>query len=250
GLLPLGGYVLMAEHREEATHGDPLPGIAIWKRAVIAVAGPLFSFGFPVLCYFAIALGASEVPAAVIGQVAEDSPAAGAGLQAGDVITAIDGTSVDYFHEVQSIVAATDGEPLTLTIEREGVSQEVVVDPVDPSRPGGPPRMGIAIAPSEEAAADGAKVAVVEFPLSERLPYAFTHSLTEPFVVSGRILAALGGFATGATDSSELGGPIMIFDVSRRAGDAGWRVFLEVMAVISLNLALINMLPIPVLDGG
>src|SRR5690606_24455825 len=48
----------------------------------------------------------------------------------------------------------------------------------------------------------------------------------------------------------ELGGPIMIFDVSRRAGDAGWRVFLEVMAVISLNLALINMLPIPVLDGG
>lgn len=89
-----------------------------------------------------------------------------------------------------------------------------------------------------------------DFAWGDRLPWTLHYALTEPFVVSGRVLSTLGGFATGSTSSSELGGPIMIFEVSGQAGSQGWRTFLVLMAVISVNLALINMLPIPILDGG
>jgi len=237
GILPLGGYVMMAETPEEAGEGRvALRAASLGRRALIAVAGPVFSFVFPMVCYLLVGLGSSSLPVPVVDEVADDSPAATAGLRPGDEIVAVEGQRIRMMREIAPLVAESDGA-VTLEVIRDGESLEHTIVPITQD---GARRIGLKLETGDAR----------PFPLAERLPWTLEYAATEPFSVAGQVLSVLGGFVTGESSTTELGGPIMIFQVSGKAGNQGWRAFLIVMAIISVNLALINMLPIPILDGG
>ena len=247
--LPLGGYVAMAQTPEEAGEEKALHAAGLWPRAAIAFAGPLFSLLFAVPCYLLVGLGMSTTPAPIVAHMsAEDSPAAVAGLQVGDEITAINGAPIHYWHELRGAIAQ-GGDAIEVTVQREGATQ---VFKVKPKHVGGHgPVIGVSHVPRD---ADGQPLAeqitTRDFPLAERIPHALTTSVMEPLLVSKRVISSLTGMVTGAVSTKQLGGPIMIFNVASDAGRAGWQRFLVLMAVITINLGLINLLPIPVLDGG
>ena len=139
--IPLGGYVKFAEDSNAAsvaTGKQPSPGSAggafhnsaLWKRVVVVAAGPLANFVFAALIYALLnfAFGSREFPSR-IGSVAPDSPAARAGLKAGDVITAIDGSRVVHFRDVERLIEAAGTNLITVTAERAGKTIAVDVTP-------------------------------------------------------------------------------------------------------------------------
>lgn len=252
GWLPLGGYVLMAQHPDDGDDEQrALLDAPRWQRAAIALAGPLFSLAFPILCYLAVGLGTSTVPAPHLAYVGEDSPAAEAGLQPGDTILAVDGDPLTYWHELEDAIISSEGHPIAVTVGRDDTQLELLVRPE--RRAGDPtPKLGVWHTTPANAADDQPRFETqrVDFPLADRIPYAAGYAVEQPLRVSAMVLYKLGGMVTGEVPTTELGGPILIFDVAGRAGDAGLSAFLILMAIISVNLGLINLLPIPVLDGG
>ncbi len=251
GLLPLGGYVMMSNSDDTETKavGKPLDQASIWQRAVIALAGPIFSVFFAVPCYLMVALGTPQLPAPVIAHISSpESPAAVAGLQIGDEVIQANGEPVRYWHELRDSIAASEDSPLNLQVRRGDQTLDIQVIPkVTPPQP---PQIGVFYMPFEGDKAVPERAVMRDISFSERVPLAFTTSIKRPIQVSGHVMSTLGGMVVGKVSTSELGGPIMIFNVASDAGREGWQRFLELMAVISINLGLLNMLPIPVLDGG
>lgn len=134
GLVPLGGYVrLLGEDP-----GDDIPPAdahrawsarPVWARTIVVLAGPAANLVLPVVLYFAAFAGHRELPAAVVGDVLRDSPAARAGLEAGDRVLSIDGEPMRYWEDVEARVEASPGRTLTLRVERRGKPVDVPLVP-------------------------------------------------------------------------------------------------------------------------
>ena len=135
--LPLGGYVRMLgaetddvealeddEDRERSLMSKP-----IWQRSLIILAGPAFNLIFPVFIYLLVAMGQTEAPPSIVGEVFEDTPAAAAGLEPGDRVVAIDGEPIRYWHEITDRVTDSWDQLLELTYERDGSRRTVAVTP-------------------------------------------------------------------------------------------------------------------------
>jgi regulator of sigma E protease len=134
--LPLGGYVQMLgyelgevedipeEDRERALMMKP-----IWQRSLISLAGPMFNLLLPVVIYFLATMMQTTAPAAVIGEVFAETPAAEAGLKAGDRIVALDGDEVTYWHGFAEIISESYGQEVALTYERDGEKHTVGIVP-------------------------------------------------------------------------------------------------------------------------
>lgn len=249
GAFPLGGYVLMANHDEPCdAEGKPLDQAPLLQRAWIAFAGPLFSLLFAIPCYLAVGLGTASLPAPVVGHITSaDSPAAVAGLEVGDLITEANHTPIRYWHELRVEIARSP-DSLPLTVQRGDQTLSLTVTPQRTSP--NTPQIGIFYMPFDGDTPQPDRALMLPIPWSERLPLALRASISRPVEVSGHVLSTLGGMITGNVSTRELGGPIMIFNVASDAGREGWQRFLELMAVISINLGLLNLLPIPILDGG
>jgi len=162
-------------------------------------------------------------------------PADRAGLKPNDVIIGAGGERGAPYERVIELIRANDGQPLALDIERDGRRQTVVVTPTR----------------SGEVARIGADISAFEVRTIWPGPVqAFTLSLQQNWQGSKLILQTLGGLVTGRTSMKQLMGPVAIADQSRIAASRGWIALFSLMAVISLNLGLLNLMPIPVLDGG
>jgi regulator of sigma E protease len=136
GVFPLGGYVriLGVEEEDSPTPGDAGRSFAsrpLWQRLTIVFAGPAFNFLLAVLIYFVSFAGHTELPAAVVGDVIEDSPAARAGLEPGDRVLAIDGHGIRYWEELERKIQRSAGKELHLRLERNGKSFEKYVVPIE-----------------------------------------------------------------------------------------------------------------------
>ncbi|MFQ5689864.1 MAG: RIP metalloprotease RseP [Gemmatimonadota bacterium] len=255
--LPIGGYVKMAGQTEEEAmevlegggmpEREPSPrdfdAKPLWARTLVISAGILMNLVF---AFVAFSLLAREqvVVEPLIGDVAEGSPAMVAGLQPGDRILALDGDRVRGWRDVVSFVQTRAGKEIVLAVDRGGRRvtlratpesaaefSEVVRDSV---RFG---RLGITLDPKASERRAGPGEALVA-------GWAETGRWT------GTILGFLRDLVTGRSSARELGGPIMIGQISGQAVRAGFWALLNFMAVISVNLAILNLLPIPVLDGG
>ena len=188
-------------------------------------------------------LGAAAFLPAQIAEVVADSAAADAGLEPGDRILAIDDAPIELFEEMRRIVVDAPGQPLRALVLRDGAELEVTFTP----------------RPREVTAEDGSvsitgllgvtaasSTALVRHdPLS-----AIRLGGMEPIILTGQMLQGLGRIISGAVPSEELGGPIMIAQLSSKQASYGLVSFIKFMVLISINLGLINLLPIPVLDGG
>ena len=162
-------------------------------------------------------------------------PAAAAGLLAGDVVTAIDGRAAPSREDLVAVFKQSPGKQVVLDVERAGQALKV---PVTPEGAEGAAIIGATIAPYEVTPTDPT--------LLEAVPL----GITQTWDTAKRIVIDLKGLFTGETKVKQLMGPIAIADLSGTAGSLGFVAILNLMAMISLNLALLNLLPVPVLDGG
>jgi regulator of sigma E protease len=261
-LIPLGGYVRMfgeadamhaVEGGGEPDAGAPTPEDRaaslkykpVGQRAAIVFAGPAINFLFAIAVFFAIFLVLGRpVVDPVVGGVVEDSPAAAAGLKPGDRIAAIDGTPIARFGDIQHLVQLGYGAPMTLTVQRDG--QELSL-PVTPR-----------IVERKDAFGNLQKTAMLGISASgetvtvERLGpgAALGAAVTQTYEVVQGTVVAVGQMISGRRGTEDLGGPIRIAKYSGQAAKTGLAGFVLFVAILSINLGLINLFPVPLLDGG
>ena len=218
---------------------------SLWRRAAIVFAGPLANFLFAAIVLAGIfaTVGERSTPANITA-VIDGSAAARAGIQPGDVIVRIDGTEIERFEQVVRIVRMSAGVQLQIEVERDGkpVTLFAVPDTVrltdGPARNGQVGRLGVS--------RSGGGVRIVRHDPGT----AVLRGFGEMFRMIGDIFQALGQMFAGTRDTSELGGPLRIAQISGDVWQAGAVSMLIFLAALSINLGLINLFPIPMLDGG
>lgn len=248
-MLPLGGYVKMhgqeqpqdvseeerAKWREEQTFHHKTVG----KRALVVAAGPAANFLLAILL-FALLLAFNGRPGPlqpVIGTVVAGSAAETAGLIANDRVIAIDAHKVATFADIQAYVAPNPGKTVKVVVERDGARRELAAT-ID-QRGNGAAAVGM-------LGISGSKYDYEDVPLGEALLGGFTQTWN----VSVETLSGLWQMISGERGTAELGGPLRIAQLSGQVAQYGFVSLINFIAVISINLGLINLFPIPVLDGG
>jgi regulator of sigma E protease len=246
--IPLGGYVkLHGQERPEDVGADVRamwqPGRTfhekqVGKRAIIVAAGPIANFILAIVL-FAVLFATAGQPVILpeVGDVLPNSAAAHAGLATGDRIEAIDGAPIGRFEDIQHIVAAHPAEQLTLRIRR-GDSTQLLTVTTDTRTVGG-----------RTIGSLGVSAHATEF---RRLPpgEAAVQGVTHTWDVVAQTFAGLWGMITGGRGADDLGGPLRIAQLSGEVAQLGVASLVDFIAVLSINLGLINLFPIPVLDGG
>ena len=241
------------------------PSKSVGQRAFIVAAGPLANFLFAaVVLAILFATAGHPLPRAIVGQVVEGSPAAEAGLQTGDLITAIDGTAVSRFQDLLVAVPAA-GEPIAAEEPRRSLSfadyQRIVrgetVRPVtlDVSRDGQAWTVDVTPAGRTFIGSGGREAATYRIGVARNMePYGVVDAAVEGVYETVRLswltLAFLGNLITSGDGAEDLGGPIRIAQLSGDSAQGGALNLLWFIGILSINLGLINLLPIPVLDGG
>jgi regulator of sigma E protease len=254
--IPLGGYVKMfgdadaastpsgavrtmtAEEREVSFFHKRLG-----QRAAIVAAGPIANFLFAIIALALLfSLYGQPFTPADIGTVQENSAAARAGLLPGDVIVEIDGQAIERFEEVQQIVRFNQGTALAVVIERDGGRQPISVTPeitTVTDRMGNTHSIGLL----------GIGRAGMEYRRHDPLT-ALWQAGRETVNLTTGTLGAVGQMISGARGTEELGGPLRIAQMSGEVAQSGIVALIWFMAILSVNLGLINLFPIPMLDGG
>jgi len=249
--IPLGGYVRMAgqDDSEDLAPADPTRGFSIKplrQRAAIVAAGPGVNFLFAFLVFTGAAyFYGQQVPtdAARVHAVLHNAPADAAGLAPGDVIVSIDGTPVENWNQLHDTVVASKGRTMTFGVRaKDGATRAVQITPEKREQRD---YLGEVIGQTY--------VIGIERDL-DRVPVGAVGAVEvgagATWTWTRVILETLGRLLQGRLSARDLGGPIMIAQEASRRADSGLEPLLAFTALISVNLAVINILPIPVLDGG
>jgi regulator of sigma E protease len=248
GWIPLGGYVKL--HGQETPADAPPEVQAAWRRgetfhdkpvrdrAIVVAAGPIANFVLAAVLFAGLfaTVGQPSTTTAV-GAVMENSAAERAGLLPGDRIIALDGEPIARFDQVQRHIQPRAGQPVDVTVVREGAERSFRVVPE--ARENGGRSVGVL----------GVAAGAAEF---ERLdPFsALWAGTVQTWEVSRLTLGAVWQMITGDRGTDDLGGPLGIGKIAGDAAALGLASLISFMAVLSVNLALINLFPIPILDGG
>ena len=259
--VPLGGYVKFAgdegaastpdndameamseSERDQAFHLKP-----VGQRAAIVAAGPIANFLLAIVifaCLFTFIGRAVTAP--VVDEVRPDSAAQVAGFEPGDLIVSIDGRDIDSFSDMQRIVSGSAGRTLTIGVERgeELVTLTAVPDYREiTDRFGNTTRVGL-LGISRSTTAENVVVERYD-PLTS-----IAEGTGEVVFVITRTMSYLGGVISGRESADQLGGPIRIAQMSGQVATLGLDALLQLAAILSVSIGLINLFPIPMLDGG
>ncbi|MGO9399391.1 MAG: RIP metalloprotease RseP [Xanthobacteraceae bacterium] len=217
------------------------------KRAAIVVAGPLANFVLAVVIFAGVfMLYGKQTMSARVDSVQPDSAAAEAGFKPGDVVVAIDGREVENFTEMQRIVGASAGEALAITVDRDGTRLVLKATPAlkeVKDNFGNVQRIGI-LGISRSMAPEDLKL----HPVAP--PQAVVLAVQETWSVIDRTLGYIGGVIAGREAANQLGGPIRIAQMSGQVASFGFVPLIQLAAVLSVSIGLLNLFPIPLLDGG
>ena len=260
--IPLGGYVKFFGDRNVYSEADNEKIIneyskedqeklfvlkPLYQRALIVFGGPLANFLLAILIFFSVYMfvGKDFTPA-VINEVQKDSPAMVAGLKDNDIVVSIDGNKVKSIMEVSKFIMMSTDEFINFTVNR---SNQDLTFRVKPNVIKSEDELGNKINKRMVGIKLGAynnEVNHVKLGPTKALFYA----VNEVYYVSISSLKYIGSMLTGNGDSSQLGGPIRIAKISGQVAEFGILPFISLMAYISISLGLINLFPIPMLDGG
>ena len=254
GWLPLGGYVrfvgdmspasnpaqfesLPPEMRDRAFQARP-----VWQRFLVVLAGPAANFLLAILIFaaFFATLGAPRTN--IVGRIEPNTAAAAVGLRAGDKIISVDGRPTPTFDDIRSIVMLRAGETLPLEFERGDhvwkvtvtLKSDVVTDPFGQKFKRGL----LGVYPTTGV--------LQRIPVTQAVPEAFRYT----FLITRSMVDGLGQLIAGRGDRSEMGGPIKIAQIAGQQASLGALPFVQLLALFSINLGFINLLPVPMLDGG
>ena len=260
--LPLGGYVKFFGDRNVFSQAEQKEIInkyseedrkklfilkPLYQRAIIVAAGPLANFVLAIIIFMIInMLVGKDMTPAVIDEVQENSPAFVAGLKKEDKIISIDNKKVESILQVSTYINTSTKEEIDFTILRN--EQEILFS-IKPD-----------LVESKDAFGNSVKKKMIGIKLStlngefNKQPLgpskAIYYSVKEVWFVTITSLNYLGQMITGSADSSQLGGPIRIAKITGQVAEYGLIPFFSIMAYISISLGLINLFPIPMLDGG
>jgi regulator of sigma E protease len=251
--LPLGGYVQFAGDMNAASMPDPANAVnpaagtfqaaKLWHRALIVLAGPLTNLFLAVAIFaaFNLTYGKPYAPP-VINGFAQNSAAQAAGLKIGDRITAIAGDKVESFEEIAKGIMIYPGRTVSIAVDRGGaqlVLPVTIASVTEHDRFGNELKRGLIGVSSPRMAFQpvGPVAAVAE-------------GFDQSFGIMKMMVTGISQIFTGERSVKELGGPIKIAKYSGEQLTLGWLSFASFAALISINLAFINLLPIPGLDGG
>jgi len=245
--IPLGGYVKMkgqddSDPSKISLDPDSYNTKTPLQRIFILLAGPFANFVLAFILYFFIALGGPNVLSPVIGQIQKDSPAFIAGLESNDIIRSINGVKISTWKEMAEIISNSEGS-LNLEIQRGGFIEFKILTPhLSEST-----NMYNEKVQKKMIGIGSAGVShKLELSPLETLSYASEQTI----FASTLIFTGVKKLVLGEVPAKELGGVISIVKLTSDATDAGWMSVLFFAALISVNLGVLNLLPIPALDGG
>lgn len=226
-VIPLGGYVKM-----DSASLDSKP---VWKRIVVSLAGPVANLVAAMVVFVCLYAVGVPSPTSRIGALQPDKPAVAAGIQKGDLVTAINGRPLRYWDELISSIAASPRDTdIHLDVLRGADTLSVSVRPENRSG-----RSFIGIAPSSE-------VSVRQYGVMGSIELGMKKTWKEIASFGGFVV----GFASGSSSASDIGGPVAIASAANKAAQAGTSSYLIVIAILSVSLGMFNLLPLPILDGG
>lgn len=259
--IPLGGYVRFVGDSNAASlpdadavaHADPelaprlFANKNVWQRIAVVAAGPIANVILTFLILYALLLGYGRytIPP-VVGEVIAGSVAEAAGIEPGDVIVSVDGYDVRGFEDFQRLVATSPARAVTIQLDRDTSAQTIVLVPevveVE-DRFGNMQKIG-RIGVSRD-------VADTDVSLYRPGPVeAIGMTVEEIRFIIQRTAAFLGDFFVGRGDVEQLGGPVKVAKVSGEVATLGIVALINLTALLSLNIGIFNLLPVPMLDGG
>ena len=259
--VPLGGYVKFfgddnaasapdraaAAEMSEREKKDSFVYQPVPSRAAVVAAGPIANFVLAVLIFAGIfMIVGKQTATARVDAVQAGSAAAAAGFKPGDLVVSIDTEKIDSFSDMQRIVSVSSGEPLKIVVERNGQLVTLTATPQLKELKdnfGNMHRLGVLGISRSMAAGD---IKTQKFgPLM-----AVVMGAKETWSVVERTLSYISGVFSGRESADELGGPIRIAQVSGQVASAGFVALMRLTAVLSVSIGLLNLFPIPLLDGG
>ena len=259
--IPLGGYVkfvgdmsatsapdageieaLTDAEKKVAFHTQP-----VWKRAATVFAGPAFNFLLTIAVFAVMfSIYGKFVSEPVVAEVRPDSPAAAAGFLPGDRFVSVDGTPVESFADVQRMVTGRTGDPIVFVLSRDGSEITLTATPE--------------IMEQTDALGNVVKVGVIgvvntpESGQPRLVSFSPGGALVEAVRETGHIVVRTGQFlqrfVVGREDKCQLGGPVKIADMAGKAAALGFEWLVQLVALLSVGIGILNLLPIPPLDGG
>ncbi len=256
-ILPLGGYVKMygdssaastsddeaiaqmtEEEKKLTFHHKSLP-----KKMAIVSAGPIANFilTIGVFTYFILTTGLPSVEP-VVGQIMPDSPAQVAGLRAGDRIVKINEDKVSSFSDIPYLISTNLGTPVTLHILRDNAMTDVILTPKEVESEDG-------LGNKVKHPLIGIKSADIKYN-NANFGEALHESVRRTYLICTSTIKVIGQMLTGQRGARDLKGPIGIAQLSGQATDKDFHTALWLIAMLSANLGLVNLFPIPLLDGG
>jgi regulator of sigma E protease len=246
--VPLGGYVkLLGESPDEEVPEAEIPRSYTHKppitKILIGFAGPFFNILLACLLFFLIFLSGQSVLSTKVGSVEKGFPADVAGIKAGDVITSINGKQIEEWTELMDIMAKSDLKPMKFGVRRDGQSFDTMITPRE----------------MEATNIFGEKVTrkVIGIVASnaflerkETLGGAASKAVIQTYTLSELTVVGIVKLIKGSISPKNIGGPLLILEAAGKQAKEGKRSFAYFVAIISINLAVVNLLPIPILDGG
>ncbi len=260
--LPLGGYVKFFGDRNVFSQAEQQEIInkyneedrkklfilkPLYQRSIIVAAGPLANFVLAIIIFTVINMVAGkDLTPAVVSEVLKDSPAYNAGMKKNDKIVSVDNKKVESILEISTFINTSSSEIIEFVVLRNDQELSFKIKPN--------------LIDSKDAFGNSVKKKVIGIKLSpagnefQKQPLApskaIYYSFKEVWFVSVTSLNYLGQMLTGSADTSQLGGPVRIAKITGQVAEYGVIPFLSIMAYISVSLGLVNLFPIPMLDGG
>lgn len=246
--IPLGGYVkMLGEDVEDEIPPEDyersFPSQPVYKRFAIVAAGPLFNLIFAlVLLILVFMLGVPRLKATV-GELMPNSPASKVDLKKGDQIIAIDDKEIKYWDEMSAVIHVKPDIAVSLTVKRENQTFVIMITPEKKTVKnifGEDTQIGL-IGIKPEGSSEIIKSGLID---------SITNGFSRTWEIISMTVVAMIKLFQRIIPASTIGGPILIFQMAGKQASAGFASFLTFMAVISINLGILNLLPVPILDGG
>ena len=227
--LPIGGYCKMEGEDEESNDASAFNNQPIPAKALVVVAGSVMNLLLAILI-FSAAILAIGIPSTTIKELSPDYPAAKAGLLPGDKIVQVADTKIDDWNDIINAIESSKSSTINVVVNRDG--EQLPFD------------VGVT------KSTDGRKIIGIS-PVFEKNPgEALLYGTQSTYRVGAEMFKIIGQLITGEVSTKNLTGPVGIVYVVGETAKAGWLSLAQLTAFISLNLAIVNMLPFPALDGG
>lgn len=259
--VPLGGYVKFFGDEDVASKPDSdslagltleersqtLAGAKLWKRAATVSAGPIANFLLAILIFAALfGIYGRMISDPIVSEVRENSAAQVAGVLPGDRLVAIDGENVRTFEDVRRYVAVRPSTPITVTVERNGQQLDLGMVPTRTETKdqfGNKMELGIIGIVTDQTRGN-----------FRHISFSPGEALVEGVRETGHVVtgtfAYIGNLVTGRMNADQLGGPVRVAQASGQMASLGFAAVIQLAALLSVSIGLLNLMPVPVLDGG